>query len=374
MIVAFTHNVAGRGAAYRAEQLLARLPGDDRVVLYAGSPEATERHQRNGRAEMILSPSRLSGPLRAGWSPAEARWRVRHGTELVEASTEPLERVIAFDARPTVLWPARALAKRFGVPLHADIGDYFWYGGAARLRRPLWASRAFEPLEHLNTNSLVRAADSVTTVTPRLSEEVEKRRPDLACTLVMNGADIAGTPPVFPRRPGGTVRLVAGGSTGYDIEYVGAVADATLRTGADVEVWMTGKESEGFAHAKVKRLGFLDDAAYDRVLLDADFALAPSSPSLANEGRCPGRIPAFWGKGLAVLMTDVGPWTDDVRRHDLGLLLPSDVAGFAAGVVEAAKEPPSPEERTRIYREARRYTWDRLATDFAAAIRIGSIR
>jgi len=369
MIVAFTHNVAGRGAAYRAEQLLARFPGDTRIVLYAGSPDATEQRQVRGRAEMVLSPSRLSGPLRAGWSPAEARWRVRHGTKLAESSGEPLERIIAFDARPTVLVPASSLAKRFGVPLHADIGDYFWYGGAARLRKPLWASRAFEPFEHLNTNALVRMADSVTTVSPSLTEQVKKRRPRVPCTLVMNGADITGSVPRFPLRRGGPVRLVAGGSTGYDLDYVTAVADAAARADADIEIWMTGKESDTASHPRIRRLGFLDDAAYEQVLLDADYALAPSSPTLANEGRCPGRIPAFWGKGLPVLMTDVGPWVEDVRRHELGCLLPSDVAGFAQGVLEAAKAPPSAEARTRIWEQARRFTWDRLAAEFADAIR-----
>lgn len=368
MIVAFTHNVAGRGAAYRAEQLLARLPGDARVVLYAGSPDARPRTQRSGRAEMVLSPSRLRGPLRAGWSPAEARWRLRDAVALVEASQEPLDAVLAFDARPTVLHPARRLARRFDAVLHVDVGDYFWYGGAARLRSPAWASRAFEPVEHLNTNSLVGSADSVTTVSPRLSDEVRRRRPDVRCTLVMNGAVITADAPAFTDRTAGPVSVVAGGSTGYDLQYVTAVADAAARRDAGIEILMTGKESDSVAHPLIRQLGFLDDAAYDEVLLGADYALAPSSPSLANEGRCPGRVPAFWGKGLPVLMTDVGPWVDEVREHHLGELLPADAAAFADAVVDVASARVSAAERRRIWTAARRFSWEHLAEEFAAAI------
>lgn len=369
MIVAFTHNVAGRGAAYRAEQLLARLPGTDRIVLYAGSPDARARTKRTGRVEMVLSPSRLSGPLRAGWSPAEARWRIRHATALVDASDEALERVVAFDARPSVLWPARVLARRFGVPVHADVGDFFWYGGAARLRRPAWASRVFEPLEHLSTNALVRDAKSVTTVSPRLTEEVRERRSDVPCAIVMNGAVITEDVPAFADRSGEGIRIVAGGSTGYDLEYVTAVADAAARHAAGIEIVMTGKESASTAHPNIRRLGFLDDAEYDAVLLESDFALAPSSPSLANEGRCPGRIPAFWGQGLPVLMTAVGPWVDEVREHHLGELLPPDPDGFADAVVDVARTRLPVSERRRIWTEARRFDWNRLAEEFARALR-----
>ena len=372
LVLAFSHNVGGRGASYRAEQLLSRHPGGARLVLYVGATGEASQEER-GAATIVRSPSRLREPLRSGWSLGEGRWRIRHAEALLAGHGGPPDLVVAFDSRPSVLAPALHFAGRYKARLHADVGDYWWFGGAALMRRPLWASRAFEPVEHVLLNRLVARAGSATTVSPRLREEIARRRPDLDCPIVLNGTSVGEPPEADPPPPGETrpVRLVAGGGAAYDMEYYEAVVEALDAAGADTELWVTGLAAGKFPdRPRVRRFGNLSFDEYTRTCWRADYALAPLGPTVANEARCPGRVPAFLGCGLSVLTTRVGVWADVVEELDVGQALPPSPEAYADGVLDAAKVPVAAAERERIWRVSRRYDWSHLAEEFAAALHL----
>ncbi|MGH7505291.1 MAG: glycosyltransferase, partial [Longimicrobiales bacterium] len=142
-ILFLNHNVIESGTFQRVFHLareLVRL--GHRVTLVTTSRSARVRARRTTRdgVGVVEAPDLLWGAARTGWDPYNALRR------LGLLAGEPFDVVHAFDARPAVIVPALAVARR-GATLFMDWADWWGRGGTIEERSGWLVRTLIGPIE-----------------------------------------------------------------------------------------------------------------------------------------------------------------------------------------------------------------------------------
>ncbi len=114
--------------------------------------------------------------------------------------------------------------------------------------------------------------------------------------------------------------------------------------------------------------GFVaDHRDVERLLAEGSVAVAPYRPSEVTFTRWadPGKLKAYLGAGLPIVLTDVPPNAQELAREAGAVLVPFDASSLALAVEQVLASPESwraRRERALLY--AQRFDWRRLLSDF----------
>jgi glycosyltransferase involved in cell wall biosynthesis len=148
-----------RGLAKRGHVITAVFTSRDRHARFA-----TRSDVQDG-VTLVESPDLTHGPLRSGWDPYNTLARLRWGRDQV------FDIVHAFEARPTVIYPALAWQRR-GTKLVLDWCDWFGKGGSVEERPNRTIRTVLRPVETYFEEHFRTRADGTTVINSLLRERV----------------------------------------------------------------------------------------------------------------------------------------------------------------------------------------------------------
>ncbi len=250
---------------------------------------------------------------------------------------------------------ARLFRAITGVPWVAEFRDP-WIGNALEAPPPWFIRQARRKMERW----VVRGADRVVAVTPRLARMLERRYPGLDVVLVPNGYDRTDAP--SPKRePGGMFRIVYTGTLDRPTEFRTflegldqmARARPDLRDRVSVDLYgvasdacraiAAARTTEGAPLPAVHLHGFVPKARAIEAIRDADATLVLLGDGPNMDLFMPGKLLEYLGLGRRILaMLPPGDARDLLERLDWGVLAeprPSSVADALTHIVDAP--PPT---------------------------------
>jgi glycosyltransferase involved in cell wall biosynthesis len=373
-ILLLVFNQEGRGTYWRAHYFGRSLAARGHAVtLLATSPHSRFRlsEQQVEGMRVVLAPDLLPGSLRSGWD----LWNT--GRRLGWLAGQAFDVVHAFEARPTVLFPALA-AQRRGARLVMDWCDWFGRGGSVEERPSRMMRLVLRPIETYFEERFRGRADASTVINRTLLEKLMALGVDRRSILLLRN----GTKPDVPVLTQDSAREQLGlPAQGVILGYVGGIyqRDAELMASAleivrqarpDVRLLLAGYfnrdiESLLTDPAAVIRTGPLPlDALYTH-LSACDVCWLPLRDTGANRGRWPLKLSDYMAVGRPVVATDVGDLAEIVTRHELGVVSRDNPADFAAATLALLANPVRREELGLASRRAARevFNWDRLTDD-----------
>lgn len=248
---------------------------------------------------------------------------------------------------------ARLFRAITGVPWVAEFRDP-WIGNALEVPPPWVIRQARRKVERW----VVRGADRVVAVTPRLARMLEQRYPGLDVVLVPNGYDRAAVP-APKREAGGPFRIVYTGTLDRPTEFRTflegldqmARARPDLRDRVSVDLYGVASDAcRAIAAARaagdapmpaVHLHGFVPKARAVEAIRDADAALVLLGDGPNMDLFMPGKLLEYLGLGRRILaMLPPGDARDLLERLDWGVLAEPTAPSVAEALVRVVDTPP----------------------------------
>lgn len=248
---------------------------------------------------------------------------------------------------------ARLFRAITGVPWVAEFRDP-WIGNALEAPPPWFIRQARRKVERW----VVRGADRVVAVTPRLAGMLERRYPGLDVVLVPNGYDRTATP-APKREPGGPFRIVYTGTLDRPTEFrtflegldLMAHARPDLRDRITIDLYgvasdacraiAAGRAAGDAPMPAVHLHGFVSKARAVEAIRDADAALVLLGDGPNMDLFMPGKLLEYLGLGRRILaMLPPGDARDLLERLDWGVLAEPTAPSVAEALARLVDTPP----------------------------------
>ena len=337
-IAMIVFNTAGEGTYWRAYHLgrVVSKAGHE-VVLMATSPRNRWRLAESQVEGMTLieAPDALWGPLRSGWDP----WNTLRRIGWMKARRFDL--VHAFEARPTVIFPARA-ARRHGAKLVIDWADLFGKGGSVEERPETLRRLLLRPVETYFETHYRRGADAQTAINRALTSRGQSlAAPGTAVLHLPNGCDAS-----LPLLERASARRTLGiAAEARLVGTVGGLFDRDAQLMA--EAWSALATRDPFARLvlggnsgrhilrhvehlpRVERRGRMSAEQLHAHASACDVLWLPLSASAANRGRMPLKVNNYMATGRPTVMTDVGEAAELISRLRAGVVSPAEPGALA---------------------------------------------
>jgi glycosyltransferase involved in cell wall biosynthesis len=287
---------------------------------------------------VVQTPDLFRGPLRSGWDPWNTIRRI------LWLRGQEFDLVHSFESRPTVIYPALYLHRRWKVPLIMDWADWFGRGGSIEERPNPLVRAILRPVETYFEEHFRTQADGTTTICSLLSEKALRLGvPPERTIMLHNGSD----PAWFGCLDRSAARQKVGLDEGKFIAgYVGTIfpRDARLMAAAydHVAAQIPGFTLliNGYCPVDVRRLvshpeGVIQTGPLTQELLNAYMAACdvfwlPLCNTNANRGRWPGKLNDYMAVGRPTVATAVGDVVPVFESSPIGLLSPDEPEAFAA--------------------------------------------
>ncbi len=307
--------------------------------------------------EIIESPDLLWGQLRSGWDPINVLRRIRH------FSKNRFDLIHAFDSRPTVIFPALSLARRWQCPLIMDWCDWWGRGGVASTRKPRWLNQLFEPIETFFEEHFRKYADHITTISePLRARAIGLGIPEDKVTVISPVADLDEMYPMDKKDaraklglPADAKILMFSSFVQYDVDFLMAALKRIWERHPSCILIVTGKkvfDQRMDANSnQVIYAGHVPQEELRSYIGASDLCLLPLSDSVANRARFPDKLRTYLSCGRPVIGTTVGEAKRLLADRNAGLLSRPDVASYSAAILEGIE---SSEKFEYWNREARK--------------------
>ncbi len=361
-------NQTGQGTYFRAYQAGCQLAQRGHQVTLM----STSRRRRLGiqvqhkdGMRLVETPDLFSGPLRSGWDPWNTLnrigWLWRQKFDLVHA----------FEARPTVLFPALFARRHNDAPLVMDWCDWFGRGGSVEERPSRLVRSILRPVETFFEERFRTRADGTTVICSLLRDKAIALGVDPASILSFpNGSNTERLKPI----PQAAARQQAGlQPQAFILGYLGRIfqRDAELMARAfdqvhaqisEARLLVAGDCPVDFRElvqdpSAVIQTGRLDDEQLNTYLASCDVFWLPMSDSNANRGRLPLKLTDYLAVGRPVVATAVGDVPEIFQEGSIGLLSPAEPEAFAAATLRLYQ---GEQLRQNMGRQARRLAEERF--------------
>jgi glycosyltransferase involved in cell wall biosynthesis len=371
-------NPTGRGTYWRAlhfGRYLVRRGHAVTLIATAPQERFKLREYLLDGVRIVESPDLFRGSLRSGWDPWNTLRRI------LWARGQEFDLVHAFEARPTVIYPALYLRRR-GIPLVMDWCDWFGRGGSVEERPNPLVRTILRPVETFYEEHFRAIANGTTVICTTLREKaIALGVPPESIRLLPNGSDIERFQPLATAEARQGTGLP---DDAFVIGYVGRIftADAELLVKAfdqvaaqipGVRLLMAGNCPLDLRKMvqrpeAVVQTGPLSDAQVNRYLASCDLFWLPLRDTNANRGRWPLKLNDYLAVGRPVVATAVGDVAPLFEEEEIGLACPDQAEPFAAQTVRLFQDA---ERRGRMSQRARqvaetRFSWDRLTGQLEA--------
>jgi glycosyltransferase involved in cell wall biosynthesis len=375
-ILTLVLNLTGQGTYWRAFHLARQLSlrGHNVTLLSTARTERLRmKSWQSGNLTLVESPDLFSGPLRSGWDP----WNVLN--RLAWLRRQPFDLVHAFEARPTVIYPALYAARRQHIPLVMDWCDWFGRGGSVEERPNAMIRAVLRPVETYYEEHFRLQAQGTTVICSLLGQKALHLgvAPE-SIHLLPNGSDIDHFGQIDLL---GARRAINLPTEAFIIGYVGSIfqRDAQLMAEAfnlletkipDLHLLLAGKQPFDVSALvrSPKRLlttGYIDVDRLATALSACDLFWLPLSDSNANRGRFPLKLNDYLASGRSIVATAVGDVVPVLADGEAGLLAEPLPAALADCTYQLYMDPP---RRLRMGEQARqiaetRYHWAHIAVN-----------
>ncbi len=375
-ILLLAFNTVGKGTYRRAFQFGRQLAKRGHAVtLIATSRErraGIEARQVDGLT-LVESPDFFTGSLRSGWD----LWNVLH--RIAWLRRRPFDLVHAFEARPTVLFPALYLQRRRRVPLIMDWADWFGHGGSVEERTNRLVRAALRPVETFFEETFRRWADGTTVICTTLRERaIALGVPSESIVLLPNGSDIEHLQPIehaaARRRLGLPVEGLWLGYVGSifprDAQLMARAFDSLCAQGLDVRLLMIGYCPLDLRQCvknpqRVIQTGYVPEESLNDYLASAHICWLPLCDSNANRGRWPLKLNDYMAVGRPTVATAVGDVPALFEQEAIGFLSADEPEAFAMQTARLLRDlalQATMGQRARQVAETR-FNWARLTDD-----------
>jgi glycosyltransferase involved in cell wall biosynthesis len=326
-------------------------------------------HDVNG-VTLVETPDLLTGSLRSGWDP----WNTLNRIAWIH--NRKFDIIHAFEARPTVLFPALYLQRIRGVPLVMDWCDWFGAGGSVEERPNPFIRVMLRPVETFFEERFRTRGDGSTVINSFLQKRLQALGvPPETILLLRNGSDIENLRPL-PREEARQrlglpqdVRIIG---------YTGAIfwRDAQLMVKAFNIIHAVDPNTRlliiGYCNIAIDtqvnfpqavyQTGYISTPLLNAYLAACDICWLPLHDSGANRGRLPLKLNDYMSAGRAIVATAVGDVTDLMKEHELGLITVDQPNDLAAKVLSLLANPTQREyfeQQTRHVAETV-FNWELL--------------
>ena len=344
------------GGAVRAREIYRRLAERHEVTLVCGRyPGAPVEEEVDGVRIVRVGSEAGYARSRLAYCQAALGQLARHDWDVW---------VHEFSAFAP-LWPSRSLRRR-GV-----LFFYHFVGAHALVKHPLvggvsWAAESLT----------LRGYERILTISPSVTEQVRRRRPDAEVTCVFTGVDRR----YFDLRPDEADYILYFGRTDIHTKGLDTLVTAFARVAVDhphVRLVFAGRGAPP-EQARLERLiadahlgdrvevfGGVDETTKGELLRQARFVCMPSRYEgwgiVAVEAAAAGR---------PVLGTRIPGLVDAVCDGETGLLVTAgDAAALAGAMQRLLADPELRRRQGEAGREwARRFDWERIATEQEALL------
>jgi glycosyltransferase involved in cell wall biosynthesis len=331
-------NQTGKGTYWRAYHFgrCLALRGHNVTLL------ATSRRRRAGFVvrkqdgiTIVETPDLLFGSLRSGWDP----WNTYSRNRWLKG--KPFDLVHAFEARPTVLFPALSVKRQCGATLVMDWADWFGRGGSVEERPSPLVRGVLSPVETFFEEHFRTRADGTTVINTLLRQRVISLGVKPASILLIrNGCDVSFQPLDTP-----TARQLLG--LPLEPLFIGYVGNAFIRDAQfmahafnevhkreprsrlllvdfnrSIEQWIEDPRA-------VLRIEEVRQSEFYPYLCSCDLCWLPLEDSPANRGRWPLKLNIYMTAGRPVLATSTGDLGEVIPRYQLGEVVPPHVRAFS---------------------------------------------
>ncbi len=378
-VLVLNHNLAGRGAWFRARAIARCLhqDGHDITFVYTGEGYYRRRGLRRGtRWTEWGSPA--WDPLRGhgeGYGPLGLLDRLGLGDD-------PYDLVYTFSHKPVDAWIARWVRRRRHAFWIADWCDLWQSQRGGLLDRRHW-SRPFPPHasgwraplhewlsrhEDAHELSAARRADAVSIIARPMRSWARRLGRQEDDVLFLPTPAESAAPPICRQEAREPLRLA------HDTPVAAYVANVTpdnrLLGMALERVWarrpdlvflsmgppwfrdlaaMAPHERAG----RLRDLGRVDPADLPNVLAAADFAVSPLRDLPFNRCRWPHKMLDYFSAGLPVAANDVGEVGRYLRERQAGVLGPPTPAGLASAMLRLVEDDEVRKETAQAAQHAR---------------------
>lgn len=343
-ILMLNHNVIDVGTFHRCRYLakpLLRRGHQVTIVTNSKTGRLRFRESETNSLRIIECPDLLFGPFRSGWDPINA-WR-----RILRLKSEMFDVIHAFDCRPTVLFPALSLSKRWRCPWISDWCDWWGRGGAVTLREPKWLNRIFEPVETFFEENFRTRAGHVTTISePLRARAISLGVKEENVTVIPPIADTEEMYPVKKTEARQTLKLdqnkvilIFSSFVKYDIEFLLSAFSYVYAKSKEVLLLITGNQPKSLirtaAHLPIRYMGQVSQDNLRLCIGASDLCLLPLSDTLANRVRYPDKLRNYLSCGRPVITTRVGEAGKIIEKFDLGVVTAGNPRSFGEGILTA---------------------------------------
>ena len=370
-VLLIVFNQTGKGTYWRAFHFGRTLATRcHRVTLIATAPRARWRvtEVEVDGVHLVEMPDLLAGSLRSGWDI----WALAR--RLAWLRGRRFDIVHAFEARPTVVYPALA-AQHAGAKLIMDWCDWFGRGGSVEERPNPLVRAVLRPVETYFEERFRTRAAGTTVINRFLGRRAEALGvPRDSILLLRNGCNTS-VPPMDPQAARRAAGLLEGGPI---VGYIGGIypRDAELMARAFRRVRLVRPAARlllvGYFNRDIERLlggaeglirtGPVATELIAPYLSAAEVCWLPLCDSGANRGRWPMKLGDYMAVGRPTVTTNVGDLAEVVEGHGMGVVTRPAPDDFAAATVALLGD----EERQRAMGHAARraaegeFSWERL--------------
>jgi len=337
-IAMIVFNTTGEGTYWRAYHLgrvLAKAGHE--VTLMATSPRNRWQFSESQTEGMTLveAPDALWGPLRSGWDP----WNTLRRIGWMKARR--FDFVHAFEARPTVIFPALA-ARRLGAKLVIDWADLFGKSGSVEERPEILRRLLLRPVETYFETHYRRGADAQTAINRALAARARGlAAPGTPVLHLPNGCD--ASLPLLERAAArralgiaAQARLVGmvGGLFDRDAQLMAEAWTGLAARDPDARLVLAGNSGRHILRhvehlPRVERLGRMSAEQLHAHVSACDLLWLPLCANEANRGRMPLKVNNYLATGRPTVMTDVGETAELISRLRAGVVAQAEPAALA---------------------------------------------
>jgi len=287
--------------------------------------------------------------------------------------------VHGFEARPTVIYPARMVARYNQAPLILDWADWFGRGGSVEERSNPLLKYLLRPIETYFEDHFRTLANGNTVINSTLFQRAQGLGVNLSQLLLLpNGADTQRIQPISKD----AARIKIG--LPLDARIIGYIGTIFLR-----DAWLM---AEAFDHLQtisqktrliimgncpidlgqmvkqpelVQQTGFLKDDKLVEVMACCDLFWLPLTDSPANNGRFPLKLTDYLAAGRPVVATSVGDVVKIMEGGTVGVLTPPSAQGLVEGTISLLTDEVKLQSMGTAARELveKHYRWDHLTDE-----------
>ena len=330
----------------------------------------------------VEAPDVLPGRLRSGWDPVSVLRRSRYLKPL------SFDLIMAFEARPAVIYPALALQRRLDIPMVMDWVDWWGRGGLIAEQRPRWYQVLFGGMETYYEEHFRIRADQTTVISHALADRARSLGvPEDTITWIPGGID---TQLFSPRSradarkrwdiPGdATVLVYSAMDVTNDAEFVFESVGKSYARNRSILLLMAGHPSPAFQQAAARHgfadafrhVGLVPHRELPDLLAAADIGLLPFTNRVSNVGRWPNKVGDYMAMGLPTITNPVGEIKLLLDRAPIGIAAAERADDFAAAINTLADDSSRRAEMGAVARRLaeNEFDWRHIMDQFEVVLK-----